>query len=58
MLIIAAKQDEVVPPKAAENLWKASGEQRKIIWYPCTHYGAVVFFFPAMTHVIKHLGAD
>lgn len=57
LLIIAASRDEIVPPKAAENLWKASGEQ-KIVWYPTTHYGAALYFVPAMEHVLKHFGAE
>lgn len=57
VLMIAASKDEIVPPKAAELLWKASGEQ-KIVWYPTTHYGAALFFLQAMDHVVKHFGAD
>src|SRR5262249_30725751 len=39
LLMIAAKRDEIVPPKAATALWEASGKQ-KIVWYDTTHYGA------------------
>lgn len=55
LLIIAGKRDEIVPPEAAIRLWKASGEQ-KIVWYDCTHYGAALYFIPAMTHIVEHLG--
>jgi dienelactone hydrolase len=57
VLIIAAKRDDIVPPRAAEALWKASGQQ-EIIWYDCTHYGAVVYFLPAMRHIVKHFAAE
>jgi len=57
VLIIAGKRDEIVPPKASEALWKASGEQ-KIVWYDCTHYGAALYFLPAMRHIVEHLGAE
>lgn len=57
VLIIAGKRDEIVPPQAAEALWKATGQQ-KIIWYDCTHYGAVVYFLPAMRHIVKHFAAE
>jgi dienelactone hydrolase len=53
VLIIAGKRDDIVPPKAAEALWQATGKQ-KIIWYDCTHYGAVVYFLPAMRHIVRH----
>ena len=46
-----------MPPRAAENLWKASGQQ-KIVWYPTTHYGAALYFVQAMDHVLKHFGAE
>jgi len=57
VLMIAGKRDEIVPPKMAEALWKASGEQ-KIIWYDCNHFGAIKYVVPAMTHVVKHFGAE
>ena len=53
VLIIAGKRDDIVPPKAAEALWQAAGKQ-KIIWYDCTHYGAVVYFLPALRHIVQH----
>jgi dienelactone hydrolase len=57
MLIIAGKRDDIVPPRAAEALWQATGKQ-KIIWYDCTHYGAVVYFLPAMRHIVQHFAED
>jgi dienelactone hydrolase len=57
MLMIDGKRDEIVSPKMAEALWKATGEQ-KIVWYDCTHYGAALYFLDAMEHVVKHLGAE
>jgi dienelactone hydrolase len=55
LLMIAGKRDEIVPPKATLALWKAAGEQ-KIVWYDCTHYGAALYFVPAMEQVVKHFG--
>lgn len=57
VLIIAGKRDDIVPPKAAKALWQATGQQQ-IIWYDCTHYGAVVYFLPAMRHIVKHFAAE
>src|SRR5207248_4561112 len=51
LLIIAGKRDEIVPPKATEALWKASGQQ-KIVWFDCTHYGAALYFPLALKHVV------
>jgi hypothetical protein len=40
----------------ADALWKASGRQ-KIVWYNCTHYGAVIYFVPALRQLVNHFGA-
>src|SRR5262249_32749635 len=55
LLIIAARNDSVVPPKMAEALWQASGRQQ-IVWYDCDHYSAVVYLVAALEHVVKHFG--
>jgi dienelactone hydrolase len=57
LLIIAAKRDDIVPPKAAENLWQATGKQ-KIVWYDCTHYGAALYVVPAMGEVLRHFKGE
>jgi len=56
VLIIAGKRDEIVPPRMSEALWEASGKQ-KLIWYDCTHYGAIVYVMPALAHVANHFTA-
>jgi dienelactone hydrolase len=57
LLILAGKRDDIVPPKMAEALWKASGQQ-KIVWYDCTHYGAIVYIMSALDHIVKHFQAE
>jgi hypothetical protein len=57
LLMICGERDEIVPPKMAKALWHASGEQ-KIVWYDCTHYGAALFFVPALGHVVEHFRAN
>lgn len=54
-LILAGKQDEIVPPLMADLLWKAAGQQ-KIVWYDCTHYGAVFHLADALENLTKHFG--
>ncbi|HWG44336.1 MAG TPA: prolyl oligopeptidase family serine peptidase [Gemmataceae bacterium] len=56
LLILAGKRDDIVPPKMAEALWKASGQQ-KIVWYDCTHYGAIVYLASALDHIVTHFQA-
>lgn len=53
LLILAGKRDDIVPPKMAEALWNASGQQ-KIVWYDCTHYGAIAYLASALDHIVKH----
>ncbi len=57
LLILAGKVDEIVPPSMAEALWQASGKQ-KIIWYNCSHYGAVFYLLDALGHITKHFQQD
>lgn len=56
VLIIGGKRDEIIAPRMTTALWKASGEQ-KLIWYDCTHYGAIVYLVPAMKHIVEHFTA-
>jgi dienelactone hydrolase len=53
VLIVGAKHDEIVPPKMAENLWKASGEQR-LIWLDSGHFTAAVYLVSSLSHVVEH----
>lgn len=53
VLIVGAKHDEIVPPKMAENLWKASGEQR-IVWLESGHFTAAVYLVSSLSHVVEH----
>jgi dienelactone hydrolase len=57
LLMLAGKHDEIVPPRMAENLWRASGEQ-KIVWYNSGHYTAVIYFADALEHIVQHFGAE
>jgi dienelactone hydrolase len=57
VLLIAAKRDEIVPPKMAEALWKASGQQ-KIVWFDCTHYGAALYVVPGLRQVVEHFRVE
>jgi dienelactone hydrolase len=54
LLLIAASQDEVVPPAAMRTLWEATG-QPQLIWYDATHVGAAIYAFPVMENVITFL---
>ena len=57
VLLVHGRRDEIVPPRMAEALWQASGRQ-KIVWYDCTHYGAVLYIAPALRHVLDHFTAE
>jgi dienelactone hydrolase len=57
VLILAGKRDDIVPPKMAEALWKETGKQ-KIVWFDCTHYGAVAYLMEGLDHIVNHFRAD
>lgn len=57
LLIMAAKRDEIVPPRMAELLWAASGKQ-KIVWYDAGHYSAIIYLPVALTQMVRHFGQD
>jgi dienelactone hydrolase len=54
LLIMAASRDDVVPPAAAERLWRATGRP-PIVWFDATHVGAAAYIFPAMGEMIRHI---
>ena len=54
LLLIAASRDDVVPPSAAERLWKATGKP-PIVWVNATHVGAATYLFRGMNAVVNHL---
>jgi dipeptidyl aminopeptidase/acylaminoacyl peptidase len=53
LLIVAAKNDEIVPPRMAENLWNATGRQR-IIWLDAGHYSAILYLVSGLGEVVDH----
>jgi dienelactone hydrolase len=53
VLIIAAKRDDVVPPRMAEMMWEACG-QPKIVWFDSTHVGAAYYSVSMLRHVLEH----
>jgi dienelactone hydrolase len=53
LLIMAASRDDIVPPKMAERLYEATGRQR-IVWYDCTHLGAILYLVPALKQLNEH----
>jgi dienelactone hydrolase len=56
VLMIGARRDEMVPPRATENLWEAAGKP-ELIWFDCTHFGAALYFGTIMSRVTEHFKA-
>ena len=54
LLLVAASRDDIVPPVAMRQLWRATGEPR-ILWYDATHVGSAQFVFPMMNAVLDHI---
>ncbi|MCX7699778.1 MAG: alpha/beta hydrolase family protein, partial [Gemmataceae bacterium] len=53
VLIVAAKRDDIVPPRMAELMWEACGKP-KIVWFDTTHYGAVFHAVSTLRYVLEH----
>ena len=54
LLLIAAKNDDVVPPNAMKRLWEAVGKPEAMIWVEATHVGSALYTFQMMRAVIKN----
>lgn len=50
MLMLNAKEDEVIPPECTKVFWKAAGEP-EIVWYSGGHYSVAFHIFNAMNRV-------
>jgi len=54
LLLIAASNDDVVPPVATKKLWEATGKP-EMIWVEATHVGSALYLFQMMRAVIKNV---
>ena len=57
LLMLNARNDEVIPRQCTESLWKAAGEPR-IIWYDSGHITAAWHLFEAMQQVTDFFQPD
>lgn len=54
VLMLEASRDEIISPAMATCLWKAAG-QPEIVWFDCTHYGAIAYLGEALRRMRDHL---
>ena len=54
LLMIAAKDDEIVPAKAATQLWEATGKQR-IVWLDAGHVTSALYTMSMMREIRDHV---
>lgn len=54
LLMIAAKNDEIVPPKAARALWEVTGKQR-IVWLDAGHITAAFYTMSVLCEIRDHV---
>ncbi len=54
LLMIAARDDEIVPPRAASQLWEATGKQR-IVWLDAGHVGAAFYTMSVLRELRDHM---
>ena len=54
VLMLEAANDEIISPEMAKNLWIAAGKP-EIIWFDCTHYGAIAYLGEALRRIKDHM---
>jgi dienelactone hydrolase len=57
ILMLNAKNDEVVPPACTESLWRAFGEP-EIVWWDAGHYTAVKYIFQGIVRTVNFFQPD
>ncbi|WP_417378921.1 alpha/beta hydrolase family protein [Gimesia sp.] len=45
VLMVAAKHDEILPPKSAVALWESMGKKPELVWLDAGHISAAMFIF-------------
>jgi len=45
VLMVAAKHDEILPPKSAVALWESIGKQPELVWLDAGHISAALYIF-------------
>jgi cephalosporin-C deacetylase-like acetyl esterase len=43
VLMIAAKNDEIIPPASANALWESIGHEPELVWLDAGHYSAIKY---------------
>lgn len=57
LLMINARNDEVIPPACTESLWRAIGEPR-IVWYDAGHYSAAGYLLHGLVEVAQFFAVE
>jgi dienelactone hydrolase len=57
ILMLNARQDEVIPPACTESLWKALGEP-EIVWWDAGHYTAIRYIFTGLSRSVAFFKAS
>ena len=58
VLMIAARDDEIVPPKSTIALWEAAGKKPKLVWLKAGHISAALFLYGEMQRLTKFFQPD
>jgi hypothetical protein len=57
ILMLNAKQDEIIPPVCTESLWRAFGEP-EIVWYDAGHVSCVKYIFDGLGRVSRFFRSE
>ncbi|WP_166826392.1 alpha/beta hydrolase family protein [Thalassoroseus pseudoceratinae] len=58
VLMVAAKHDEVIPPKCADLLHQAIGSHAELVWLESGHISAALFLYSELERLVNFFNAD
>ncbi len=58
VLMVAAKHDEVIPPKCAVLLHEAIGSQAELVWLESGHISAALFLYSELERLVNFFATD
>lgn len=58
VLMIAAKNDEIVPPASTKALWEAAGRKPKLVWLDAGHISAMLHLVGEMERLNRFFAAE
>lgn len=56
VLMVAARHDQIIPPKCTLALWEAIGRKPELVWLDADHFSAIVYLYGEMERLGRFFG--